>query len=173
MKAHLIALATVACFACGKPAPQQNVAPPAPTVVAPAPTPSVVEAPKPPAVHVELQVASVGNEMRFDKVTLTVPTGAEVHLVFKNNSTMTTMQHNWALVRPGTEASVALHGLNMGERAGYVDVRDHDLMTFTPQAKAGESTEVTFTAPEAGKYPYICTFPGHYMMMKGTLTVTP
>ncbi|MGH7283704.1 MAG: plastocyanin/azurin family copper-binding protein, partial [Polyangiaceae bacterium] len=30
----------------------------------------------------------------------------------------------------------------------------------------------TFTAPGPGKYPYICTYPGHYMTMKGTLEVT-
>jgi len=37
----------------------------------------------------------------------------------------------------------------------------------------GTSGETTFTAPAAGTYPYICTFPGHYLMMKGVLTVTP
>jgi len=40
-------------------------------------------------------------------------------------------------------------------------------------AKPGGNAEVTFQAPAAGKYPYICSFPGHYMVMKGTLTVTP
>jgi azurin len=30
---------------------------------------------------------------------------------------------------------------------------------------------VTFTAPAAGDYPYICTFPGHYMTMRGVMHV--
>ena len=35
-----------------------------------------------------------------------------------------------------------------------------------------ESDTLTFTAPaEAGAYPYICTFPGHFALMQGVLTV--
>jgi azurin len=129
-------------------------------------------APKP-AQHVELQLESVANTMTFDKKTLSVPSGAEVHLVLKNNATMATLPHNWVLVKPDTEASVAAAGLKLGEPAGYIDVRDKDVLVHTPLAKPGESTEVTFTAPDPGSYPYICTVPGHYMMMKGVLTVTP
>ncbi len=163
-------------IACGKsPAPQQNPAPaPQPTVVqAPtAPQPSV--APVPPKPTLEVKLASVGNSMAFDITSLTASAGQPVHVLFTNKSNMSTMGHNWALVKPGTEASVALKGLQRGEKAGYVDVTDHDMLAFTPMAKAGETTEVTFNAPdEPGVYPYICTFPGHYMMMKGKLTVTP
>jgi azurin len=96
-----------------------------------------------------------------------------VHLVLKNNATMATLPHNWALVKSGTEASVAAAGLKLGDKAGYIDVSDHDMLVHTPLAKPGESSDVTFTAPEPGKYPYICTVPGHYMMMKGVLTITP
>jgi azurin len=129
-------------------------------------------APKP-VQHVELQVASVANSMTFDKTTLTVPTGAEVHLVLKNNATAMTLPHNWVLVKPGTEASVALRGVKL-DQAGFVDVNDHNVLAHTSQAKpGGDSAEVTFTAPEAGTYPYICTTPGHYLTMKGVLTVTP
>jgi azurin len=78
------------------------------------------------------------------------------------------------LVKTGTEAAVAAAGLKTGEGAGYVDVRDHDMVAHTPQAKPGETVDITFTAPDTpGAYPYICTTPGHYMMMKGVLTVTP
>jgi len=152
-----------------------NAMPQAPAEIAPAipkPEPPPIEPPK--AVqHVELEISSIANTMTFDKTALTVPSGAEVHLVFKNAATMSTLPHNWVLVKPGTEASVAAAGLKRGEMAGYYEVSDHDALAHTPMAKPGESSEVTFTAPEPGKYPYICTVPGHYMMMKGELTVTP
>jgi azurin len=143
--------------------------------------PTATEAPKPaetappkPAQHVELALATVANTMAFDKTKLSVPAGAEVHLTIKNNATMATLPHNWVLVKPGAEASVAANGLKLGEPAGYFDVRDKNALAHTPMAKPGETTEVTFTAPtEPGDYPYICTYPGHYMMMKGVLTVTP
>jgi azurin len=151
-----------------------STTPAAPAEIAPAPK-QEVPAPTPPkaAQKVDLEIASVANTMTFDKTKLTVPAGAEVHLTFKNNSTMSTLPHNWALVKPGTEAAVAAAGLKFGEKAGYMDVSDHDVLAFTPMAKPGESSDVTFTAPEPGTYPYVCTIPGHYMMMKGTLTVTP
>lgn len=176
---HLFLAATMV-WACGKNENHQEG-----TTMAPAPsTPPSVTAPAPPptptppasavpAPHVEIQLASVANTMAFDKTKLSVPTGAEVHLTLKNNATMATLPHNWVLVKPGTEASVAASGLKMGEPAGYIDVRDKNMLVHTPLAKPGETVEVTFTAPEAGSYPYICSFPGHYMMMKGVLTVTP
>lgn len=145
-------------------------------VVEPSPKlePAAPVVPAKPAQHVELTLSSVANTMTFDKTALTVPAGAEVHLVLKNNATMSTLPHNWVLVKAGTEASVAAAGLKLGEPAGYFDVRDKDALVHTPMAKPGESSEVTFTAPaDPGAYPYICTVPGHYLMMKGVLTVTP
>jgi azurin len=177
-----IALATAGCGQARADGNKQNAAQP-PAAVSPLPqaaSPTPAEQPKPaavqptaPAQHVELEIASVANTMTFDKTKLTVPAGAEVHLVFKNNSTMSTLPHNWVLVKPGTEASVAAAGLKLGEQAGYFDVRDKDALVHTPMTKPGESADVTFTAPEPGSYPYICSVPGHYMMMKGVLTVTP
>jgi azurin len=175
----VLALATV--LACGKSggeagnnnaASTTTAAPTAATTEAPKPSAAPSEAPKA-AQHVELQLASVANTMAYDKTALSVPTGAEVHLTLKNNATMSTLPHNWVLVKPGTEAAVAAAGLKMGETAGYIDVRDKDILVNSPFAKPGETAELTFTAPEPGKYPYICTVPGHYLMMKGVLTVTP
>jgi azurin len=184
MHRSMIPLATLFAFTltlgCGK--GDNREAPPAASAAAtaaPAPTPSTAPADPPatasakPAPKVDLQIESLANTMTFSKTALTVPAGAEVHLTFKNNATMSTLPHNWALVRTGTEASVAAAGLKMGEPAGYVDVRSHDLIAHTPLAKPGETTDVTFTAPEPGTYPFICTVPGHYMLMKGVLTVTP
>ena len=36
----------------------------------------------------------------------------------------------------------------------------------------GQKEVLSFTAPkEPGKYDYVCTFPGHWRLMKGVLTV--
>ncbi len=173
-----LALATAGCNKGSDDSNKGAATTPAePVATAAAPAAPKVEAPPSAPVKaaqkVELAIESVANTMTFDKTKLTAPTGAEVHLTFKNNSTMATLPHNWVLVKPGTEAAVAAAGLKMGEKAGYLDVSDHNMLVHTPTAKMGESTEVTFTAPEPGTYPYICTVPGHYMMMKGVLTVTP
>ena len=110
--------------------------------------------------------------MAYDKTKLSVPTGAEVHLVLKNHATMKTMPHNWVLVQQGTQAKVAAEGLAKAPDAGWL-VESPNVLAHTGLALPGETTEVTFTAPAPGAYPYICTVPGHYMLMKGVLTVTP
>ena len=176
--ASVILFTTAACSkGTEQPSPVETTAPavPAPTPTTAA-TPGAAPTPAPsakPAQHVEIEIASVANTMTWDKTKLSVPAGAEVHLTIKNNATMSTLPHNWVLVKAGTEAAVAAAGLKIGEPAGYVDVRDKDMLAHTPLAKPGSTAEVTFTAPEPGDYPFICTFPGHYMMMKGVLSVTP
>ncbi|MBT8261281.1 MAG: azurin, partial [Bacteroidia bacterium] len=35
----------------------------------------------------------------------------------------------------------------------------------------GQSTSVTFMAPEVGTYDFICSFPGHSALMKGKFIV--
>jgi azurin len=157
------------------PAPAATPAPapaPTPAPAAPAATPSASASAAAPAQKVELTIASVGNLMQFDKTKLTVPTGAEVHLTLTNKGTQDVMQHNWVLVSPGKEASVAAAGLAKAATTGYV-VPGPDVLAYTPLTKPGGTADVTFTAPAPGTYPYICTFPGHYIMMKGVLTVTP
>lgn len=121
----------------------------------------------------ELKLASVGNNMAYDTKSFSVKTGQKVHLSFKNSSDMELLPHNWVLVRPGTEATVAAAGLKAGQEAGFLDGAHENVIAFTPLALKGTTVEATFTAPEPGTYPFICTVPGHYMMMKGTLVVTP
>jgi len=58
-----------------------------------------------------------------------------------------------------------------GEAAGYVP-NDPAILAKTKLLNGGESDTATFTAPAAGTYTFLCTFPGHFVAgMKGTLTV--
>lgn len=177
----VLALVALACTACDKTeskreTPPASTAPPTPTAPA---SPAAVLPPvdtgsaaAPTHAKVELTIASVGDTMAYDKKALTVPTGAEVHLVLKNNGKLAVMKHNWVLVKPGKEAEVAAKGLNEAPDAGYV-VPGPDVLAYTPMSEPQGTAEITFTAPAPGKYPYICTFPGHYVLMNGVLTVTP
>lgn len=177
----IVVLGCAAVLACAGCTEKNESAHPAPSATPSSPPTPKVEAPVPsvtasaaaaPVAKVELEIASVGNLMAFNKTKLSVPTGAQVHLTFKNSGTQDVMQHNWVLVRPGKEAAVAAEGLAKAPDAGYV-VPGADVLAYTALTKPGGTADVTFTAPAPGNYPYICTFPGHYIMMKGVLTVTP
>ena len=120
---------------------------------------------------VELHMTAHAATMAFDPTTLTVPAGSTVHLALENEKPGA-LPHNWALVNPGTEAKVAADGLKKGEEGNYM-ADSPDILAHTDPVKPGATGDVTFKAPAAGKYPFICTYPGHYIMMKGVLTVTP
>ena len=121
----------------------------------------------------EFTIGTVGDTMAYDTTSMTAKTGQTVHVVLMNHATSAVMKHNWVLVKPGTEAKVAAAGMTAGEGAGYIPAGDADVLAHTSLSQPGSQVEVTFTAPAPGTYPYICTFPGHYQTMHGTLTVTP
>jgi azurin len=118
---------------------------------------------------VTLDIGSKGEELLFDKDKLEAPAGSKITLNLKNNSTA--LLHNWVLVKPGTEEAVATAGQQAGEAKDYLQPDDPNVLAHTKMVKAGQTDSVTFDAPPAGVYPFICTFPGHHMLMKGTLTV--
>ena len=45
------------------------------------------------------------------------------------------------------------------------------VLANTKVVGGGEKDTIEFTAPAPGTYDYICTFPGHYAIMKGKLVV--
>lgn len=116
-----------------------------------------------------LTVATKGQEMAFDKTTLTVKAGQKVKLTFKNTSGM---QHNLVIIKPGTADAVAKAGMAAGFNAGWFKATP-DVIAYTKMLDGGKSETIEFTAPATpGDYLYICTYPGHPSSMKGVLKVT-
>jgi azurin len=123
----------------------------------------------------EVLIQPVGNEMKFDKTSFTVEAGQEVTIVFENTATSPAMQHNVLVLNADDDETVNRVGqaaIAAGEANEYVP-EDDAILAHTALAQPGETVRVTFTAPsQPGTYRYICTFPGHYMMMQGIMTVT-
>jgi azurin len=47
------------------------------------------------------------------------------------------------------------------------------VICYTDIVDPGSESAIYFAAPsQPGKYPYLCTFPGHWMVMNGVLEVT-
>jgi azurin len=118
-----------------------------------------------------IDIGSAGENLAFDKTALTASAGAPVVVKFKNNSAA--QQHNWVLVNGGTDvaAKIAADGLTAGAAAEFLPADKANIVANTKLLNGGETGEVSFTAPAAGTYEFICTAPGHYPLMKGTLTV--
>lgn len=122
----------------------------------------------------QIVIQPVGNEMRYEQTSFTVQAGQEVTIVFENTATSPAMVHNVVVLNTNDDAAVdrvGQAGLQAGEANDYIP-DDDAILAHTDLAQPGETVQVTFTAPsEPGDYRYICTFPGHYMLMQGTMTV--
>lgn len=117
-----------------------------------------------------LQISSVENLLEFNKNHLTVKINGQVTVKLNNPSTA--LQHNWVLVRAGTEDSVAAAGTAAGPANGWTPNDDHNVIAHTALLDPGASGEVTFPVPPPGIYAFVCTFPGHGTTMRGVFEVT-
>jgi putative heme-binding domain-containing protein len=120
-----------------------------------------------------IRITTVYEEMRYDSPFVVVEAGRKVHLELVNPDAM---PHNWLLCQPEQIREVANLAAALSGRAdetGRQYVPDSELVIVsTPAAQAGETVTVDFVAPtEPGEYPYVCTFPGHWMRMYGVMLV--
>ena len=122
------------------------------------------------AVDAELVVPAVRNTMQYAVTRLEAPAGATVRLVMDNTATTSpAMIHNVVVVR--SEGDVRRVGQSAGALKPEMPV-DEAVLAFTPLAGPGERAAVVFTMPPPGEYPYLCSYPGHFQYMQGTLVST-
>ena len=124
-----------------------------------------------PDVVIRLSVKS--GEMQFDKNELTVAPGQTVEIIFINPDSM---QHNFVLGAQGTLQAIGAAADELartpnGPAQQYVP-QIAQVLYSTKLVEPGETLTVQFKAPtQAGDYPYVCTFPGHWRIMNGVLHV--
>lgn len=119
-----------------------------------------------------LTVGSDGENLAYAPVALTAKAGEKVSLTFKNNSTA--LAHNFVLVNGGEDVAAAVDeaSIEAGEAAGYLPADKANIIAHSALLAPGASETLEFTAPAAGTYSYICTYPAHLGGgMVGTLTV--
>ena len=113
--------------------------------------------------------SAASDDLQFDIDSLTASAGQEITLRFSNNAV--TQQHNWVLVQSGTKDDVAAGGLV--DPVNWLDPNDPNVIASVRLLNPGEVAEVMFTAPDAGNYEFVCTFPGHNLTMFGAFEVSP
>lgn len=118
-------------------------------------------------------IRTVKNEMKFNISDFTVKAGKQVKIVFENPDFM---QHNLLVLKPGTLEKVGAAADKMaaspdGAEKNYVPEMP-EVLYSTALVNPEETITLTFTAPsEPGQYPIVCTIPGHWRLMQGTMTV--
>ena len=124
------------------------------------------------------KITITGNDqMKFSVREFEVDAGKEVELVFKNEGSLPkiAMGHNLVILKEGVSA-IAFGGkaLKAGANAtnALPDSVKEDVLAHTKLLGPGESEVVKFKAPnKPGVHQFVCTFPGHYAMMRGIMVV--
>ena len=106
--------------------------------------------------------------LQYDKPRFEAQPGQEVMLTFKNADEMA---HNLAIVAPGKRLEIVQAAPTLPPDSNYIP-KNAAVLWHTPVLKPDESAVLKFTAPkEKGIYPYVCTFPGHGLIMYGAMYV--
>lgn len=113
------------------------------------------------------------DQMTFSKNEIKVQAGSTVKLTLTHTGTMpaAAMGHNFVLLKQDTDVTAfAMEAMNFPDN-NYIPKDTDKVIAHTKIIGGGESVTIEFKAPAAGTYTFICSFPGHYAMMKGTFIV--
>lgn len=119
----------------------------------------------------EIEVKAIPG-LKFDLTRIKVKPGERIKLILTN---VDEMDHNLVITQPGARQQVvdASHKLGVnGPMQNYVPESDKVLWSI-PIVTPGQSAYIIFQAPtKEDVYPYVCTFPGHGLVMYGAMYVT-
>ena len=112
------------------------------------------------------------DNMMYDKKTIEVKYGKNIMLTLNHKGKIAKefMGHNFVLLKKGVNVDEFAKKATLAKSNDYIPNSD-ETIAFTKMLGGGESTTISFMAPETGTYTYICSFPGHYMIMRGELIV--
>jgi len=123
-------------------------------------------------------VVITGNDaMQFDVKKFQVAPNESVRLTFKNIGSIPkiAMGHNLVLLKKNVDAlAFGQKVLASGGSATNALPKSllGEVIAHSELLGPGESETIEFNAPEEkGDYQYVCTFPGHFAMMRGIMEV--
>jgi azurin len=120
-----------------------------------------------------VEISTIPERMMFTPTEFTVKPGQPVKLVVLNPDAM---QHNLVIVRPGALEEIGMAGNEMAKDpagiAKHFVPESDQVLHATRLIDPNAGVVLRFNAPEAsGAYPFVCTFPGHWVVMNGKMFV--
>lgn len=109
--------------------------------------------------------------MKYDIESFNLKPNEKVKLTFKN---FDDMQHNLLIVSPGSGNEIGELAMKMGlngPKMNYIP-KNKKVLFHTNLLQPKSEETIYFIAPEQiGKYEFICTYPGHYFIMRGIINI--
>ncbi|MEZ0273486.1 MAG: plastocyanin/azurin family copper-binding protein [Roseimicrobium sp.] len=117
------------------------------------------------------------NPLAYDPTskTFTVKVGEKFKVTLENKATIP-QPHNLLICKPGSlqKVGAAANGMLTDPQAMAKDYvpESPEVLHHTKLVQPGQSESLEITAPsEPGDYVYLCTFPGHWILMNGIMKV--
>ncbi len=113
--------------------------------------------------------------MQYDRTQIFVEAGKPVQIVLENSDIM---PHNIVITTPGAYAKVGIAAELMasdpdGVARQFVPEMP-EVLHASKMLQPGQIERLNIVAPtQPGEYPYVCTYPGHWRRMYGTMHVVP
>ena len=116
------------------------------------------------------------DDMKFNVATINAKPGEQLRIRLTAKGTMPkiAMSHNVVVLKKEADPAAFATAAASARATEFIPAANKgDVIAHTALAGNGETVEVTFKVPTvAGSYPYLCTFPGHFVVgMKGNLVV--
>jgi len=124
-----------------------------------------------------VEVTITGSDaMQYDQKEVTVKAGESVKLTFKHVGALpkTAMGHNIAILKPESDMAGFASACIAASATDYIPAEGEMkklVVAHTKMLGGGEEDVIEVTFEEAGVYPFLCTFPGHFAIMNGKITV--
>jgi len=120
----------------------------------------------------EVRIEAMAN-LQFSTKVIEARAGEELRLTLVNPDVV---PHNWALVRPGCLEKIGEQANRLvNDPEAYLHhyvPKSEDVVCYTDVVEPKSEYSIFFKVPTTpGRYPYLCTFPGHWMVMNGELVV--
>ena len=123
------------------------------------------------AVNVALEGT---DQMTFNIKEIKAKAGQTINVTLKHvgNMPKDKMGHNFVLLKKGVDvAAFGMEAMKAGLDKDYIPNDGADVIAHTKLLGGGETDTISFKAPEPGTYEYICSYPGHFSLMRGVLIV--
>jgi len=119
-------------------------------------------------------VVTCNDLMQFDKKEIKVKAGQTIKITLKNvgKAPKIAMGHNLVVLKKGTVLATWAMKAMTAKDTDFIPADEESkksILAHTKLLGPDETDSITFEIKDAGEYEYLCSFPGHFALMKGKI----